>query len=585
MQNTGTNKLQPALAESNGDLFLDATSLIETLHNMPMGVVTFGKDLRLIFCNQRYIEMYNLSRDSIKLGCTIQEIIEERQRTGLFQGNAKAYCADIVETMKRGNAESTYLETSDGRTVHILSQPMPSGGWVAIHEDVTESKKAEQQIAFLAHHDALTHLPNRALFKKQLEKALCKEECEQRLAVLFIDLDNFKNINDTLGHQVGDALLQAVAKRLKACLRENDLIARLGGDEFVVVQSEVNSSEDAAALATRIRTALKAPLKLDGHEIVVDTSIGVAMAPDDGHTHDILLKCADMALYGAKSGGRATYRFFEQEMDQRMIERRTIELELRHALVNREFELHFQPLLNLKRNTVSCCEALIRWNHPTRGLMAPNSFITIAEETGLITRIGEWVIRTACDQAANWPDDINIAINISPVQFRCQNLIQVVANSLATSGLAPHRLEIEITEALLLDDTDQVLSVLKGLKRLGVRISMDDFGTGYSSLSYLQKFPFNKIKIDKAFVQNLSDEAGSDAIIRAIVGIAESLNMSTTAEGVETLRQKEIVTALGCVEMQGYLFARPQTADNIYQFFGVISPTATHIQLPKEQQS
>jgi diguanylate cyclase (GGDEF)-like protein len=541
--------------------------LAEALENMPHGVVMFGRDARLQVSNRRYIDMYGLSEEIVKPGCTLRDLIAHRKEAGLFSGDVEQYCVDILYTIMRGRTAAQEIVTADGRTIHVVNQPVPSGGWVVTHEDVTEYKAAEAQIAHLAHHDALTDLPNRALFKAQLEQALLLTERGQQLAVLFLDLDNFKGINDTLGHPVGDELLRTVADRLRDCIRNTDMVARLGGDEFVVIQTLVEQPSDVAVLAARIREAINEPCDLLGHHVVVDTSIGIALAPHDGCTVDQLLKNADMALYGAKASGRGTYRFFERDMDVRMVERRKLELELRQALVKGEFEIHYQPLVNLEHSTVTGCEALLRWHHPERGLVAPGEFIGVAEEIGLIGRIGEWVLRTACGEAAKWPDDISIAVNVSPVQFRKHNLVQVVTQALAASGLRANRLEIEITETVLMEHTDETLAILHQLRALGVRIAMDDFGTGYSSLSYLQKFPFDKIKIDQAFINGLSSNEETTAIVRAVTGLASSFRMATTAEGVETQQQRDIVTALGCTEMQGYLFSAARPANEVTKLF------------------
>ncbi len=486
-----------------------------------------------------------------------------RKAAGFFVGNVKKYCKGLLDTVKRGEISTQHVTTTDGRIIHVVIQPMVGGGWVVTHEDVTLYKRAEAQIAHMAHHDALTDLPNRALFGAQLEQALHWVAGDEQLAVLFLDLDNFKNINDTLGHPVGDELLKIVAKRLRGCIRDTDVIARLGGDEFVIVQTRANQPAGAAALATRIREAIMAPYDILEHHIVIDTSIGIALSPGDGTTPEQLIKNADMALYGAKASGRGTHRFFEQAMDAHMMARHALELDLRKALVNGEFEIYYQPLVNLERDEISCCEALLRWHHPERGLIGPDIFIPVAEETGLITRIGEWVIRTACHEAAGWSHDITLAVNVSPAQFKNKNLVQVVVHALAASGLPAQRLEIEITEAILMEHTETTLVTLNQLRELGVRIAMDDFGTGYSSLSYLQKFPFDKIKIDGSFINALSDKAESKAVVRAVTGIADSFHMITTAEGVETEAQLEIVKALGCTEMQGHLFAKACTASEI----------------------
>ena len=537
--------------------------LRETLDNLIQGVLMFDGDRNIVVCNRRYLQMYGLSQDIVGPGCSLRELLEYRKASGSLAMDIDAYLQRIDELIETGETSEMLVDTGDGRSIHVVTQPLPNGGWVTTHEDITRQKEAEARIEHMAHHDALTGLPNRVLFQAQLEHALRWRGREGRVSVLFIDLDNFKNINDTLGHQVGDALLKTVASRLEECVRSGDLVARLGGDEFVIVQTELDDPTDAANLATRVREAILDSCEIANHNIVVDASIGIALSPEDGTEPDGLIKNADLALFGAKASGRGTYRFFEQAMDQRMLERHELELELRKALVNGEFEVHFQPLVNLTTDRIVCCEALLRWTHPVRGDIPPDNFIHLAEETGLITRIGDWVIRTACHEAVKWPEDVTLAINISPMQFRSQNLIDVVMQSLASSGLSPQRLELEITEAILLENTDATLATLDQFHRLGVRIAMDDFGTGYSSLSYLQKFPFDKIKIDGSFIQGLSDSEESAAIVRAVSGLATSFRMTTTAEGVETDEQLRIVRELGCTEMQGHLFSEACNAKDL----------------------
>jgi diguanylate cyclase (GGDEF)-like protein len=427
--------------------------------------------------------------------------------------------------------------------------------------------RKEQQLAYMAHHDALTDLANRVLLRDRIEQALQLAKRGQGFAVLFLDLDRFKSINDTLGHPVGDELLKAVAERLQGCVREIDTIARLGGDEFAIVQALSQQPQDATALAQRIGEALKAPFDLKDHQVVVDTSIGIAVAPGDGTDPDELLKNADLALYRAKDEGPGQYRFFEPEMDARMRARRALEIDLLKALEVGEFELYYQPLVNLKENKVIGFEALLRWNHPKRGIVLPVDFISVSEEIGLINPLGEWVLHQACAEAATWPDDIKVAVNLSPIQFKNGNLELLVINALAASGLPANRLELEITESVLLQDDESVIATLHQLRGLGARIAMDDFGTGYCSLSYLRSFPFDKIKIDRSFVSDLSDGGDGVAIVRAIAGIARDLGMVVTAEGVETEEQLEIIRAEGCTEMQGYLSSRPRPAEEIARLF------------------
>jgi diguanylate cyclase (GGDEF)-like protein len=536
------------------------------INNMSQGLLMFSADHRLVICNNSYREMYGLSPEIVKPGCTVRGLLEHRVETGTFSGNIDEYIAELLHTIAQGKTATKLVELSDGRTIAVLNHPMAGGGWVATHEDITERRRAERQIAHMARHDALTDLPNRVLLSERLNEALSGQR-NQMLAVLYLDLDHFKGVNDTLGHPVGDELLKAIAERLRSCVDEHDTVARIGGDEFAIIQSNIESPSEAAMLARLICDVIKEPYKLHGHVLIVDTSIGIAIAPNDGTAVDELLKNADMALYGAKADGRGTYRFFEAEMDARVKARRSLELALRRALDAGEFELHYQPILDLKRNTVSCCEALLRWRHPELGMIPPSEFIPVAEEIGLIVPLGEWVLRQACNDAANWPDDVRVAVNLSPIQVINQNLLPMVVNALAFSQVSAHRLELEITEAVLMQNTEATIATLHRLREFGVRISMDDFGTGYSSLSYLRSFPFDKIKIDRCFISGLPEASDSLAIVRAVIGLATSLKISTTAEGVETQEQFEQVRALGCTEVQGYVFSVPRAAAELDRFF------------------
>ncbi len=432
--------------------------------------------------------------------------------------------------------------------------------------DVTERKNAEARIAYMAHHDALTDLPNRVLFHERLNELLGRVRRHgESLAVHCLDLDHFKGVNDTLGHPIGDELLKTVAQRLGKCLRDSDMVARLGGDEFAVVQFPLAGPHDASALATTLIEVVSRPYEVHTHEFVVGASIGIALAPDDGAEADVLLRNADMALYRAKAEGRGTAHFFEPEMDRRIQARRMLELDLRKAFANGEFELYYQPLINLQANAVSGFEALLRWRHAERGMIAPAEFIPLAEEIGLIVPLGEWVLRKACSEAMHWPHDLKVAVNLSPAQFRSRGVVKAVLTALAYSRLAPDRLELEITELVLLGETEANLATLHQLRELGVRISMDDFGTGYSSLSYLRCFPFDKIKIDRSFVSELAERPDCVAIIRAVAGLGMSLGIATTAEGIETREQLDRVRAEGCTEVQGYLFSPPRPASELGQ--------------------
>jgi diguanylate cyclase (GGDEF)-like protein len=503
--------------------------------------------------------MYNLSSEVVKPGCHFRDLIAHRKATGSFKGNVDEFVANVLRNVAQKNATSSVMETTDGRSVQIVNRPLAHGGWVATQEDITERRRAEKQITRLAHYDALTDLPNRALFRSQLERELERTRRGEQLAVLYIDIDEFKSVNDSLGHPAGDELLKAVASRLQSCIRETDFVARLGGDEFAIVQTGITQPDDVVDLVKRIYAAIREPHECLGHRVATDASIGIALAPGDGSDLDQLLKSADLAMYGAKADGRRTYRFFEPEMDARVKARRTLEVDIRQAIADGGFELHYQPVISSESGEIVGCEALLRWNHPVRGMISPAEFIPVAEETGLICEIGDWVLATACAEAAHWPAGVKLAVNVSPVQFRSHAFSIKVANALATSGLSAKRLELEITEAVLIRDDEAALAMLQHLRAIGVRIALDDFGTGYSSLSYLQRFPFDKIKIDRCFINDIAAAESSSTIVQAVINIAGSRDMTTTAEGVETEQQKELLIALGCTEMQGYLFsaARP----------------------------
>jgi diguanylate cyclase (GGDEF)-like protein/PAS domain S-box-containing protein len=423
--------------------------------------------------------------------------------------------------------------------------------------DITERKRAEARLAFMAQHDGLTGLPNRNLLRQQMDDMLLHtRRSAEKLAVLVLGLDNFKAVNDTLGHGVGDKLLRGVAKRLRSTLREEDALARLNSDEFAILQSGVTRPEDAVLLAKRLLEAIADPYLLDDHSVVIGASIGIAMSPGDGDESEKLLKSADMALSRAKSDFRGTFSFFEAEMDARAQSRRKIEIGLRDAIQNEQLQPHYQPLVNLSTGRITGLEALVRWPHPERGMISPGEFIPVAEETGLINPLGGLMLRRACMDAALWPDDVRVAVNLSPLQFRTGNLLASVMDALKQSGLPARRLELEITETLVLEKSSQVLATLHALRALGVRISMDDFGTGYSSLSYLRSFPFDKIKIDRSFVRDLGSDRDAQAIVRSIISLGMGLGVTITAEGVETEAELSCLRAEGCHEGQGFLFSR-----------------------------
>jgi len=537
------------------------------LNNMSHGVLMFDPSARLTFCNQRYAEMYGLPPDVVQQGTTLRELLEHRRATGSFSGDSEQYVRDLLAVIAKGKTTSDIIKLADGRVISLVNKPIPGIGWLATHEDITERSLAEERIAHMARHDALTDLPNRVLLRERLEHELKRVKRGECLAVLCLDLDHFKGVNDTLGHPIGDELLKVVAERLRRCTREPDTIARLGGDEFAIVMTAMLQASDAAALCRRVREAITKPFQLDGHQVVIDVSIGISVAPLDGIKPDLLLKNADMALYGAKADGRGAYRFFEPEMDARMKIRRELEMNLRNALANNELELYYQPLVNLQNNEITAFEALLRWHHPTRGTISPAEFIPIAEETGLIIPVGEWVLRKACEETANWPGDVKVAVNLSPAQLKSRNLVQVVVGALAQSGMRASRLQLEITESVLMQNSFATFTILHELRKLGVQIAMDDFGTGYSSLSYLRNFPFDKIKIDRSFIQDVAKGAEPYAIVRAVTSLANNLSIISTAEGVETQQQLETLQNVGCTEMQGHFFSKARPAAEIVQMF------------------
>ncbi|MCA6124542.1 EAL domain-containing protein [Bradyrhizobium sp. WSM 1704] len=548
---------------SDERLAVERRNLSTAVNNIPQGLVLYDASARIIICNRTYIEMFGLSSDVAKPGCTMQRLIAHRQETGSFDGDVDAFCNAIISSVRLGRGTRQLTEAPGGRAIEIVNKPLQEGGWVATIEDITERTRTEKKIAHMAHYDALTELPNRVLFRDRLEQALQAVRPGEQVAVMYIDIDEFKSVNDALGHQIGDELLRVIADRLRSCVGSSDVAARLGGDEFAVIQTGIRSQTETMQLLAAIYREIRQPVDCTGHLITTDASIGIAMAPSDGLDLDQLLRNADLALYGAKSDGRRTYRFFEPGMDARAKARRSLELELRQAIADGGFELHYQPLLHLEHDRISCCEALLRWRHPERGTISPADFIPVAEETGLINELGHWVLNTACREAVNWPDHVHVAVNVSPIQFKSQTLALNVAAALAASGLAASRLELEITEAVLIRDDDAALDMLHQLRELGVRIALDDFGTGYSSLSYLQRFPFDKIKIDRAFIEDLSGAGASSTIVQAVVNIAAASDMTTTAEGVETEQQRNMLHILGCTEMQGYLFSRPVAATEI----------------------
>jgi diguanylate cyclase (GGDEF)-like protein len=533
-------RIQALLAEEAashaGEIASQHAQMEAALANMSQGLCLFGADGRLMVANRRFADMFGAPT----IGSTASEVLDAAG-LGMLRDIA---CGSDIQTFS--------CDLADGRSIAVSQQAVAGGGWVATYEDVSERRSAEQRLAHMARHDQLTGLPNRLLFGEHMQRALAARRPQEELAVLWLGLDRFKAINDKLGHPAGDALLYAVAARLLACVGNAGMVARLGGDEFAIVHGGSNQPQDASTLAQRVIATLSLPFTIEQQEIKIGVSVGIAVSQDGMTVPDELLKRADLALHRAKADGRGQFRFFEPAMEAR----RLLEQDLHRAVAQEEFELFYQPLIEVGRG-IAGFEALLRWRHPTQGLLSPDKFIGLSEEIGLIQQIGSWALRRACTDAAAWPADLKVAVNLSPLQFK-GDLVGDVRRALQESGLPASRLELEITESLFLNDDDTVLGILRAVRALGVRIAMDDFGTGYSSLSYLQRFPFDKIKIDKSFVQGMTEKSDCLAIVRAVISLGRSLGMLVNAEGVETETQCATLIGEGCGELQGYLFSRPQ---------------------------
>ena len=551
---------QAALREKSSSLERSNMRFDAALNNMSQGLCMFDGDQRIVVANARYREMYGLSPDQVKPGTTQKELSEFSFRSGSHAGRQSE------ELFKDHSAQSSELKTlPDGRVISVSREPMRDGGWVTTHEDITERHRDEARITFMARHDMLTGLENRAAFVDKLDSAAARlRRRGEAFAVLMLDLDRFKEVNDTLGHAAGDALLRQVAQRLKGALRETDVLARLGGDEFAVLQS-VSADQRGGAddLASRIVETIIAPYEVNGSTVTIGTSIGIALAPEDGSEPSELLKLADLALYRSKSEGRNGFRFFHSEMLSELQARHQLERQLRDAISRNEFEVHYQPVIDVRTCKPCGAEALVRWRHPERGLLDPDQFIPLAEETGLIVSIGEWILQKACADAAQWPAHTKVAVNLSAMQFMKSNLIDVILCALVESGLSSDRLEVEITETALLRGDADYLALMRQLKNLGVMVAVDDFGTGYSSLSYLTMFPFDKIKIDRSFTRNLTRRSDCAAIVSAVIALGSGLDIKTVAEGVETEQQFQLLRAAGVDFVQGYLFAQPSPASEL----------------------
>ena len=539
--------------------------LLDTaLENMSQGLCMCDADGRITLFNERFANMMALPGASLK-DLHLLDLIKYRKRSGEFTGNPEEYVAHLIAAVREGRPTTRIIKTSAGRSLRVVEQPMEKGGWVSTLEDITDSLEAQAQIVHMAHHDALTNLANRTQLVKKLADALAAlSSTGGSLAVHFIDVDHLKKVNETLGHDGGDFLLKTVAERLRSVTRVGDVIARLGGDEFVVVQTGVSSKDRAEDFAGRLTTVVSAPIRLREQSIMSTVSVGVALAPADGNDPNQILKSADLALYKAKADGRNCVRFFQAEMEAELQARSKIERTLRNAVLHDRFELYYQPLFEILGRRLIGFEALIRLPAEDGTLIPPSAFIPAAEELGFIYKIGTWALQEACRTAATWPENLTVAVNLSPAQFLAGRISEIVGAALKDAGLAAHRLELEITETLLLGNSKSIMAELQTLKAMGVAIVMDDFGTGYSSLSYLWRFPFDKIKIDRSFMQDF-DGPGRDAktVVKTIIALGRELNMRVTVEGVETAAQATFLDKVDGDQAQGFFFGRPVPASEV----------------------
>jgi diguanylate cyclase (GGDEF)-like protein len=545
------------------------------INNMLHGLSMFDTENRLIVCNRQYAELYGLPERLTRPGTSFWDMLEYGEATGMVAiTDPEARYKTLTAVIEAGRPAKNNFKMQNGRVIAVMHQPMKGGGWIATHEDVTEQHRSEEHIRHLARHDALTDLPNRVLFREEMARVESRISRRETVALLLVDLDHFKAVNDKYGHAVGDGVLVTVARRLREASRDTDTLARLGGDEFAVLVGPLDDPKHAALIADRIVRSLGRPMTVDDYRITTGASVGIAVAPADGADAETLLKNADLALYRAKSEGRGVYHFFERGMDDAMQHRRAMEASLKTAIANDDFRLVYQPQIGLQQNRIRCLEALLRWNHPERGLVAPIDFIAIAEETGLIVDIGEWVLREACRAARRWPGDIRVAVNLSAPQFLSRDLVESVRCALAEADLPGSRLELEITESLLFADAEATLATLHRLRALGVRIVIDDFGSDQTSLRRLRGFPFDKLKIDRAQLEGLEGGGDPMAVVGAMIGLGRSLGIATAAESIETEEQLDCVRRYGCEEVQGFLFSPPLPASAIDALLGTVEAGA-----------
>jgi diguanylate cyclase (GGDEF)-like protein len=560
-----------------------ADQLRLTLENMSQGIMLVTKELKIPIINGRCGELLDLPDEFIKNPPRFDELVEYQTRNSKLRSTVNAQGMQPPKrpaTLDHEKFAVCERSMPNGTVIEVRSGHLPDGSFVQTFTDITKRAEAEAHVARLASEDPLTGLPNRRIFRTALDQISRQQDSgdpsrKHEFAVLFLDLDRFKVVNDTLGHRIGDMLLQEVARRLKGVLRTDDVLARLGGDEFAIVVRSFESRAGLESLANRLVESVVQPYEINDYRIRSSVSVGIAVGPGDGGNADDLLMAADLALYAVKGTSRGTFQFYHSSMNRDLNDRRQIEVDLREAIEHKELELHYQPIVNVRGNVVSGFEALARWRHPAKGMVPPAVFIPVAEDSGLIVPLGEWALMEACRNAAQWPGDLKVAVNLSPVQFTAPNLFETIEQTLAKTGLAPHRLELEITERIFMENSENTLATLRRIKELGVRIAMDDFGTGYSSLSYLRSFPFDKIKVDRAFVSDLSERNEHVVIVQAVVSIARALGMTTTAEGVETEAQHQFLAALGCDEVQGYLFSPAVPVERLAEFFNGWAPGKT----------